>query len=116
MKRKDFRLDYTVSLSFRITQNKTDSQLLFNITNYFKTGAVYESHGIKSCVYVVSDLKSIKNNIIPHFDKYPLQGKKLKDYNDWKIIFNMIINKEHLIKEGLNKIIEIKANMNSKRA
>jgi len=46
MKRKDFKLGYTVSLSFRITQNKIDYKLLLNIVNYFKIGTVYNSHGI----------------------------------------------------------------------
>jgi hypothetical protein len=51
--------------------------------------------------------------IISHFNLYPLISKKLADYTLFKLVFNLIINKEHLTIEGLNKIKAIQKLMNS---
>ena len=53
--------------------------------------------------------------IIDYFDKYPLLGTKNEDYKDWVKVYNMILNKEHLTKEGKTRIKIIQSNMNSKR-
>lgn len=46
--------------------------------------------------------------IIDHFDKFPLLTQKVKDYRLFKKAYSIIINKEHLTKEGLDKLIAIK--------
>ena len=50
--------------------------------------------------------------IINNFYKFPLKTKKKSDYELWKQVINKIKNKEHLTKDGLWKIIAIKASMN----
>ena len=62
--------------------------------------------------YRVERLNSIVNSIIPHLDKYPLQTKKRADYELFKRIVTLMDKKQHLIDEGLQKIINIKAAMN----
>jgi len=54
-------------------------------------------------------------HLIIYFDKYPLIGVKGKDYKDWKKIYYMIKNKEHLTEAEKEKIILLQSNMNSKR-
>ena len=44
-------------------------------------GTVYLNIDKKEAVFKVSKLKDIIDVIIPHFDKYPLQGVKCIDYN-----------------------------------
>jgi len=53
--------------------------------------------------------------IIPFFEKYPVQGLKSLDFSDFKKVAMMIDAKEHLTIEGLNRILEIKLNMNKHR-
>lgn len=53
--------------------------------------------------------------IIPFFEKYSLQGLKSLDFADFKKVAMMINAKEHLTNEGLNRILEIKLNMNKHR-
>jgi hypothetical protein len=53
--------------------------------------------------------------IINYFYKYPLLGNKSYDFEDWKIVYNMILEKKHLTDEGRSKIKLIQSNMNSKR-
>ena len=47
----------------------------------------------------------INDIIIPFFDSYPVQGLKSLDFADFKQIAKMIICKDHLTVEGLNKIL-----------
>ena len=51
--------------------------------------------------------------IIPHFDKYPLITKKHADYILFKQIINLMVNKEHNTLEGIQKIVNIKASLNT---
>lgn len=50
--------------------------------------------------------------IIKHFDKYPLITKKFADYLIWKKVILMMVKKEHLTSEGLEKIVALKAPLN----
>lgn len=50
--------------------------------------------------------------MIKHFDKYPLITFKLADYLLFKEVVGMIKLKEHLTKDGLDKIVAIKASIN----
>ena len=56
----------------------------------------------------IKDLKVLIN----HFDRYPLIPKNFVDYELFKQAFHLILNKGHLTKEGLNKIVKIKASIN----
>ena len=49
--------------------------------------------------------------LIEHFDKYPLITKKGKDFLCFKKAISLIKNKEHLTKEGLLKLVSLKALM-----
>lgn len=58
---------------------------------------------------------SINENIISFFVKYSILGKKSQDFLDFCKVTNLILNKFHLTKEGLNKIRLITNGMNAKR-
>jgi len=49
--------------------------------------------------------------LIEHFDKYPLITKKSKDFLCFKKGISLIVNKEHLTKKGLLKLVSLKALM-----
>ena len=57
----------------------------------------------------------IISTIIPFFDKHPILGVKSLDFADFKKVAVMVNAKEHLTNEGLNRILEIKLNMNKHR-
>ena len=82
------------------------------IQNYFGGAGGINIHGEDSYQYTISSIKQISDRVIPHFDKYPLITQKLADYLLFRDVVNMMINKEHLTKKGLNKIISIKAVIN----
>lgn len=66
----------------------------------------------KTVKYSVDSHKDLMNVIIPHFIKYPLLTKKRADFELFKSVAELISNKEHLTKEGLDKIVAIRASIN----
>lgn len=64
---------------------------------------------------MVIKLTDIKGKLIPLFQQYPIHGIKFLNYLDFCKIANLMDNKAHLTKQGLDQIIEIKAGMNRNR-
>ena len=50
--------------------------------------------------------------IINHFDNYPLITEKWFDYICWSSVFKLIKNKEHLTRDGFDKILKYKSSIN----
>ena len=65
--------------------------------------------------FSVSRFKDINEKIIFSFLKYPIQGQKLLDFQDFCIVANLMNNKTYLTSDGLNQIRLIKQGMNSYR-
>ena len=61
--------------------------------------------------FYLGSIKDLKV-LIDHFDKTPLITQKLADYLLWKRVVELVSNKEHLTREGLEKIVAIKASIN----
>lgn len=61
--------------------------------------------------YRVSSLKNLQI-ITDHFDSYPLISQKRADYLLFKQAIAIIKNKEHLSREGILKLVGIKATLN----
>jgi hypothetical protein len=104
---------WRVQASFKIELHIRDLDLLLQIKSFFNnTGNIYIKNN-KSAIYSIRTLNSIKDNIIPHFKKYPLITQKYTDFILFKDIVKLINNNEHLNKEGLNKIISLRASLNN---
>lgn len=95
---------------FSISLHNKDIKLLEAIQRTLKTGKIYK-HGVDSMQYRVSSLKNLKI-ITDHFDSYPLITQKRADYLLFKQAIAIINNKEHLSREGLLKLVGIKASLN----
>lgn len=89
--------------------------MLHLIQKFFNCGSIRLVRKSEIIEFVVSDQPSIKNIIIPHFQQYPLRGTKYLDFCDWVEAAKIIFNKEHLTKEGMDKIILLKSGMNRSR-
>jgi imidazole glycerol phosphate synthase subunit HisF len=63
---------------------------------------------------MVTSFKDITEKVIPFLDKYPIQGTKILDFLDFKRVADLMNNKAHLSKEGLDEIRFIKSKMNSR--
>nr|ADZ76451.1 LAGLIDADG homing endonuclease [Leptographium truncatum] len=109
------KLGKAVQLVFKITQRIRDKILIESIVELLNCGRVEVRKSNEACDFTVTSIKEIENYIIPLFNEYPLIGQKLKNYEDFKLIFDMMKTKDHLTEEGLSKIIEIKNKMNTNR-
>lgn len=107
------KLGESVQLKFNITQHSRDEFLIKSLADFFNCGKVY-SYPDKTSFNITSWLE-LNNNLIPFFNKYPIKGTKFLDYADFLKVINLMINKAHLTKEGLDLIRDIKSNMNRKR-
>ena len=99
-----------MKLFFHIVLHKKDQVLLENIQKCLGTGKIYRLRKdyIHYCISNPSDLKVI----IDHLECYPLISQKFGDYEIFKQVYNLVLNKEHLTLEGLRKIIALKASFN----
>lgn len=113
---------FRVKLEYKVLQKSHSEEVLLNIKKYFTCGSVViDNRKTDTKKYHVTSISDIIHFIIPHFEQYPCLTSKFLNYNDWKVIANIINNKEHLLlahtqEEGLLKIISISSKMNTGRS
>jgi hypothetical protein len=104
------KIGWYTFLDFKITLHVKDRNILEQFKKYFGVGVI-SKHGKNLCNYSIKSIKDIQM-VINHFDTFPLKTNKLKDYKFFKKAYYIIKNKEHLTKQGLEKLILIKSSMN----
>lgn len=109
---KTYTLGWTTNASFEIGLHLKDIALLEAIKTFFGVGKITISENRDVASYRVNSIKQLVENILPHFDKYPLISKKSADYLLFKAAVLKIYNKEHLNQKGLEEIVAIKASLN----
>jgi len=114
-KSKTHKLGTSVGLNFFVVQNIRDAYLLESFVQFFGGGYfhIIEKSGVAT--YAVRNFALIIDTIIPFFEQYRILGVKAKDFEDFKEASSLMKSKDHLTKEGLDKIILIKSRMNFNR-
>lgn len=112
-----YSLGWRIQPVFEIGVHSRDKELLILIRNYFSRLVAQEGVGKISTIghlnvkYNVTSIKELEL-LIKHFDNYPLITHKFSDYMLWRQVILMVLRKEHLTKDGLYKIVAIKASLN----
>lgn len=113
------KLGYSVKLMFRLAQHNRDISLLNLMIKYLDCGTIQrKGNSVKDFSMIdlnVSKFNDINTKIIPFFSKYRLESIKNLDFIDFCKVADIMFKDEHKTLEGINKIIQIKANMNSNR-
>lgn len=117
------KLGKRVRLIFGTCLHIREKDLLVGISKYFsnlnigvyKEASVHCSIKNNTALLQIKGITEINNVIIPFFTKYPILGIKSKDFEDFKLVAELVNNKEHLKIEGLTKIMEIVKGMNLDR-
>lgn len=107
-------LSYYASINRGVSLKVTELFRLFE--EVFGCGTVYIRLNSSRYDYIVQDLDSVWIKILPHFDLYPLQNIKQKDYLDFKKGLSIVKSDLHLTQEGLAQFKAIKEEMNSFRS
>lgn len=109
------KIGFQVKLIFTITQHTRDSFLLKSLISWFGSGRYRQSPGYSHGEFIVEKFSDLVEIIIPFFEKYPPQGTKRLNFEDFYKIAELMKAKAHLTEDGLNQIKAIKAGMNTKR-
>ena len=109
-------LGWQVLPEFRIVQHEKDEAVLYKIKDYFGFGDVKinrtDHHGTRK-EFRVRGLENL-NKIIKFFEENKLNTSKKKDFEIFSQVIILMNNKEHLTKQGLDKIAELISQMNRK--
>ena len=109
--KQKIKSEWKIQACFQIKLHYRDKELLMKIKSFFNNiGKIYTRD--TSIDYVVRSLDEITKIIIPHFDKYPLITRKYSDFIIFKNIVELMNKGEHLNKDGLIKIVNLKASLN----
>ncbi len=93
--------------SFSIGQNKRSLKLLQEIQQFFGCGSIRFSSRDNCYKYESRDISELMRKIIPHFEKFPLQSDKVKDFNIFRDICKEISTAKHLNPGHLKQIIHL---------
>ena len=83
------------------------------LINFFNCGNVTMRSNVNRCDFYIQDILKLSNQVLPHFNNYPLNNIKTLDFLDFKKALELYITKGG--KNNINEIKKIISNMNSKR-
>ena len=103
-------------LHFYIKMREDDFPLLKKVQRFFGCGRLafqkeYRENQRDNYRYQVSNRHELETVIIPFFRLHPLQSKRIKDFNLFCQVFDLVKAKCHHESDGLNKIITFKKSM-----
>ncbi len=108
--RPDYKHRWKVSACFNVSQK--DKVILALYKRWLGCGTL---RGRQDGVwyYEVNNLNAICENVIPFFKEFGfLSAKKKRDFAKFQQIVDIIVSGEHLKKDGAQKILEIRKDMN----
>jgi hypothetical protein len=107
------KVGWQVKLEFGISIHKKDIAILKQIQKHFSVGNIFLHPSQEIANYRVPGPPAPDfDKILKHFDQYPLITQKLADLELFRQAYMLVLNKEHLRLEGLQKIVAIKGSMN----
>ena len=108
--RADYRMPWKASLCFNISQK--DRVILALVKRYLGCGTIRgRPDGV--WYYEVNNLNAIWDTVIPFFKKYRfLSAKKKRDFSKFCQLATLLRVKAHLTQEGIQRILDIRREMN----
>lgn len=114
---KETKSGWQVIYFFKVSQNPSGKKVLEELKDRLSCGYIKQNSQKdltdKSLAYVVRDLSSLKDKVIPFFDKKLFIKKDA--FEKFEKVINFVISRKHLTKDGIRKIIDIAYSMNTKR-
>ena len=109
-------LGWQVLPEFRIVQHEKDEKVLEKIKDYFNFGKVVinrtDHHGTRK-EFRVRGMKNLRE-IVNFFKKNHLKTSKRKNFEIFSKVIEIMNNKKHLSKEGIDEIAKMISLMNRK--
>ena len=111
--RANTKSGFRVQLRFFLDQKNAES-FLNQIKDLFGYGAVILRGKTENVYRYYSDSFISFKTICDYFNAFPLKTIKVISFANWYKVYIMVINKEHLTPEGLEKVRQIKKMINIK--
>nr|QWC53654.1 LAGLIDADG homing endonuclease [Rhizoctonia solani] len=103
---------FRVQLRFLLDQNNAYNTLT-HIRDLFGSGKVSYRGETKNVYRFTINTFTGLSSVCSYFLSFPLKTKKGVSFTNWYQVYGMVINKEHLSKEGLDKVRSIAKTINS---
>ncbi len=110
--RKRLKVGIETRPSYSLTLSRRDLDLIKEVHKFFGCGGVRYSRSDLCYKYEVRNVADLVEKIIPHFERYPLQGAKRRDFELFKQVCHMVRANLHLSVRYLPEIIELAYQMN----
>ena len=107
------KFGWVVDPCFQVYQHKKNVHILHIIREVFQAGYIKrKSPTSNTFVYCISDRRTLKEKVVPFFERYKLLTSKWYDFQKFKEIVERMGRKEHWNKSGLRRIVRIACSMN----
>ena len=110
--RPKIRVGWEVRPSVSVSQNTGREQVLNLVADYFGCGTIRPDPGDHTLKWETRRLHDIVDRVLPHFERYPLVSAKHEDVELLATICQMMLDRQHLRRQGLLRIAELAAQMN----
>ena len=110
--RPKLRVGWEVRPSISVSQNADRREVLDLVSEHFGCGSIRPDPGDHTVKWETRRLVDIVDDVLPHFVRYPLISGKQKDVDLLAAICQMMLQKQHLRRQGLLEIVELANQMN----
>jgi len=115
---KTARFGWQVITEFRVSQNPQGLKILETFRERLQCGTIKRNHRLslidRTSVLVVRDQQDLFNQVVPFFERYPIQSNKRNQFEKFKKVLSIIQQRKHLTREGFAEIVEIANEMNTR--
>jgi len=111
-RRKRLKVGIETRPSFSLTLHRRDLRLLESVQAYFQCGGIRYSRSDGTYKYEVRAVSDLARRVVPHFERFPLQGSKAEDFRLFAQIVRMVQANLHHSPKHLRQIITLAYQMN----
>ena len=117
-KKEHGSVNYRVQCRYYIKMREGDLPLLEKVQKFWGCGKIYFQREYRknqrdNYRFEIFDYQLLKNVVVPFFKKYPLESKRIKDFELFCRILDLALAKAHHTEKGLRKIAELKSKMHA---
>jgi hypothetical protein len=106
------RLGWEVRPSFSVSQNAERAELLRELKKAWGCGSIRPDRSDKTLKFEIRNVADLVHKVVPHFQKYPLRSSKQADVVRFTRICQLVLERKHLEREGLEEIVRAAMEMN----
>ena len=104
-KSKRHKFGWDIRPSFSVSQNQDRAEVLQLFKQTFGCGTIRPDRSDKTLKFEIRSTQELVKRVVPHFENHPLLSSKRKDFDSFAQVCKMMDQREHLKKDGFEKIV-----------